>query len=377
VKARALAVLLTSTLLLLACASGREPSRPIAINAAEMAAFADGFFSRQMRKHHIPGMVFVFVQGGELVYAQGYGLANLETNTPMDAAETVMRIGSVSKTFVATAAMQLVEQGQLDLHADINQYLISFQLEETYPEPVTLAHLLTHRSGFEDPLYVSNTDPETVEPLGEHLAHNMPARAHPPGEQFIYSNYAYALAGLVVEEVSGLPLDEYCEQHIFGPLGMTQTQYLVRPPAPAGIATGYQYVRRDQVVQPLDWDSDYPSGSIVSTAGDMARYLLGHLGGGCCNEGCILRPETVALMHGLQAETGYAGQNVTYGFVEGRFDGVRMVGHSGAIRGFGNSLNLLPEHDLGYFFSFNEECNETIACEIIGEFREQFVKAFF
>ena len=82
-------------------------------------------------------------------------------------------------------------------------------------------------------------------------------------------------------------------------------------------------------------------------------------------------------MHQRQAETGYEGQNVTYGFSEGLSGEARVIGHSGAIRGFGSSLSLLPDHDMGYFFSFNAECYETTACQIVSEFRQEFLDQFF
>jgi hypothetical protein len=109
----------------------------------------------------------------------------------------------------------------------------------------------------------------------------------------------------------------------------------------------------------------------------MSRFMLAHLQGGCIQDACILRPATLAQMHQQQAGTPYEGQNVTYGFTEGTIGNVRMVGHSGAIRGFGNSLDLLPEHNLGYFFSFNAECYQTSACQILSEFRQQFTERLF
>ena len=90
--------------------------------------------------------------------------------------------------------MQLVEQGKLDLHTDVNRYLTAFQLEENYPEPVTLAHLLTHTAGFEDPPYVTSTDPATIRPLREYLATNMPPRTHAPGEIYVYCSHGIDLA---------------------------------------------------------------------------------------------------------------------------------------------------------------------------------------
>jgi CubicO group peptidase (beta-lactamase class C family) len=374
---KAATALLIISLLLTACQPIPREVEAVEIDPAELESFADRFFPAQMQELHIPGVSFVLVQDGEIVMAKGYGRADLEMGSAISAGSTVMRIGSVSKLFVATAVMQLVEQGKLDLPTDINRYLTAFQLGDTFPEPVTLAHLLTHTAGFEDPPYTSNTDPQQVQPLGPFLAANMPPRTHPPGKEFVYSSYGYALAALVVEEVSGTPFDQYVEQNIFAPLGMTQSRYLLAPPLPQSMATGYFCQDGAQIPQPMDYDSDYPGGSVVSTAEDMSHFILAHLQNGCYGGACILQADTVAEMHQRQAETPFEGLHVAIGFVEGFLDGQRLLGHTGAIRGFGSSLDLLPEHNAGYFFSFNEECYLTSACEIVPAFREQFVKRFF
>jgi hypothetical protein len=109
----------------------------------------------------------------------------------------------------------------------------------------------------------------------------------------------------------------------------------------------------------------------------MSHFILAHLQDGCYQGACILQANTVAEMHQRQAETPYKGQHVTLGFTEGLQGGLRLLGHSGAIGGFGNSLNLMPAHNLGYFFSFNEECYQTSACEIVSAFRVQFLEHFF
>lgn len=371
------ALLLVFGLLLAACGPAEQEAGPVTIDRDELEAFADRFFPAQMKKLKIPGVSFVLVQDSEIVLAKGYGDASLEAGTPISPDTTVMRIGSISKLFVATAVMQLVEQGVLDLDADINQYLTTLQLEDAFPEPVTLAQLLTHTAGYEDPPYESYADPAVVQPLGAYLADSMPPRSDPPGETHRYSNHGYALAAYVVEEVSGQPFDQYISDQILQPLGMSSSGYLLGPPLPENLAVGHFYEDRTQVPQPVDYDNDYPGGSMVSTADDMVRFMIAHLNSGCYGEACILQTSTLAEMHQQQAQTPYEGQAVTYGFVEIRQDGQRLLGHSGAIRGFGSSLNLLPEHNLGYFFSFNEECYLTSACKIISEFREQFLRRFF
>lgn len=360
-----------------ACAPTSEEQGPIVIAADEMETFVDDFFTQQMDELDIPGLTFVLVHDGEVLLAKGYGSASLEKGTPVDPEETVVRIGSVSKLFVATAVMQLVEQGQLDLHADVNQYLSSFQIEDSHSEPVTLAHLLTHTAGFEDPPYSSTTDPTEVPPLGPYLAEHMPPRVGPPGETFRYSNHGYALAAYVVEEVSGLSFDEYAQQNILDPLGMERSGYLLGPPMPEGLATGYFYENGEQIPQPVDYDADYPGGSMVSTATDMARFMLAFLQDGRYEDTPILQPDTIEGMHQGHFTITPGKSGVTYGFAEGFVNGQRLLGHSGAITGFSTILDLLPEHDLGYFFSFNEEYYQTSAGEIIPRFRQQFMDRLF
>lgn len=198
-----------------------------------------------------------------------------------------------------------------------------------------------------------------------------------PGEEFVYSNHGYALAAYVVEEVSGTSFDQYVLENILQPLGMENSKYLMSPPLPEELAFGYAYVDGEQIPQPVDYDSDYPGGSLISTTADMARFMLAHLQDGCYQGVCILQPITIAMMHHRQAETPYENQAVTFGFTEGLNNKQLLLGHSGAIRGFGNPLVLIPEHNLGYFFSFNSECIDSNACEIIPAFREAFLKEFF
>jgi len=159
-------------------------------------------------------------------------------------------------------------------------------------------------------------------------------------------------------------------------LGMAHSRYLLAPALPDHLATGYFYQDGVQVPQQVDYDEDYPSGSIVSTAEDVSHFMLAHLQDGCYQGSCILQASTVVEMHQRRAKTPYEGQSVALGFVEGLLDGQRLLGHSGAISGFGSILDLLPAHNLGYFFSFNEECWQTSACEIISAFRTQLLERF-
>ncbi len=131
---------------------------------AELEAFLDEELGREMEKHHIAGAAVSVVKDGELFFAKGYGDADLEKGIPVDPEQTIFHVGSVGKLFTWTAVMQLVEQGKLDLDADINDYL-DFRIPDTYPQPITLKHLMTHTSGFEDRLRGSVvSDPNDLVP---------------------------------------------------------------------------------------------------------------------------------------------------------------------------------------------------------------------
>ena len=180
----------------------------------EVEAFFDGYLGHQLEDYDIPGATVSVVKDGGVLFAKGYGQASFEKNESVVADETLFRIASITKLFTSTAAMQLVEEGKLDLHRDVNAYLTDVEIPNTYPgRPVTLHHLLTHSAGFEEHYTGSGArNASDVEPLEEYLSEQMPARVRPPGEVSSYSNYGMSLAGLVIQEVSGMPYERYCRR---------------------------------------------------------------------------------------------------------------------------------------------------------------------
>ena len=202
-------------------AAPSQPKGPT--DPAELEAFLDELFAKQMEEYHIAGAAVSVVKDGKLFFAKGYGYADLEKRIPVDPEQTIFRIGSVTKLFTWTAVMQLVEQGKLDLDADINTYL-DFRIPNTYPQPITLKHLMTHTAGFEDLHFETLAlDANDLMPWREWMASHIPARVRPPGDRAAYSNYGAALAGYIVARVSGQPYDQYIQEHILDPLGMAHT----------------------------------------------------------------------------------------------------------------------------------------------------------
>jgi len=175
----------------------------------DLETFLDGMLAAQLKDDHIPGATVSVVKDGKVLFAKGYGYADIQRREPVNAATTIFRVGSVSKLLTGTAVMQLAEEGKVNLHADVNTYLKTFQIPATYPQPITLANLLTHTAGFEDS-GISNYVPTAhdLQPLGPWLATHMPARVRAPGVFASYSNYGATLAGYIVEQVSGVPFDQ-------------------------------------------------------------------------------------------------------------------------------------------------------------------------
>ncbi len=358
--------------------------QPGPTDRAEMEAFLDELFVAQMAEHHIAGAGVVVVKDGDVFFAKGYGYADLENKTPVDPEQTIFKIGSVGKLFTWTAIMQLVEQGRLNLDADINTYL-DFRIPATYPQPITLKHLLTHTAGFEDSwLEVFARDVDDLLPVSEWLAAHIPARVRPPGAAVAYSNYGASLAGYIVARVSGLPYAQYVEEHILQPLGMAHTT--ARSPAPPNLraqaSLGYWAV--DGVLQPVPDYPAYigqpalaPAGGHSSSVADMARFMIAHLQDGRHRDadigaGRLLQESTLQQMHSTLYTSDPRLKGSAYGFFDFSDNGQRVLGHSGSTLGFTALLLLLPDQDLGVFVAYNSEDSGELTTQHFG-----FQRAFF
>ncbi len=331
------------------------PSLDGPASASEMEAFLDQFFAEQLAEEHVAGAAVAVVKDGRLLFARGYGYADLDRRTPVVADQTIFGIGSTSKLFIWTAVMQLAEQGRLDLDADVNTYL-DFQIPATYPQPITLRHLMSHTAGFEDRGGLFAHSPAELAPLGAYLAHNIPARVQPPGVVSAYSNYGAALAGYIVERVAGVPFEQYAEEQIFAPLEMRRTT--LRQPVPEALApalsTGYRYENGGFRAVPAAYLRAGPTGASHATATDMAHFMIAHLQGGRYGAARILEDDTAQLMqHRLFAHDPRVN-GMAYGFAEVTLNQQRVLKHNGVYPGSFNSiLALLPEHGVGIYASYN------------------------
>ncbi|MFN8446808.1 MAG: serine hydrolase domain-containing protein [Caldilineaceae bacterium] len=334
------------------------------LQAAEVEAFWDGLLAAQMDAFHLPGATVAVVQDGKLLFAKGYGYADIATHKPVVADESVFRPGSISKLFIWTAVMQLVEQGKLDLDADVNRYLKTFQIPNTLQlpsgsvpaAPITLAHLLTHTPGFEergDGLFRRSV--EDLLPLEEYLSQYMPARVRPPGSLTAYSNYGTALAGYIISQVSGMPYEQYIEERIFQPLQMQHSSF--RQPLPdalmGNLATGYVYSGGQQEARPFELVQASPAGALSTTATDIANFMIAHLQNGRFGDTSILSEATAQLMHEQSFTNDPRVNGFAHGFIEATFNGQQLIWHAGDTLYFHSILMLLPVHNIGFFVSYN------------------------
>jgi CubicO group peptidase (beta-lactamase class C family) len=324
------------------------------LTAADLDAFFSGAIGALMVERRVPGAVAIVVKDGAVRWSRGFGVADLATGRPIDPDMTLFRVASVSKLFTATAVMQLVEQGRLDLDADVNGYLTDLQVPAAFGKPVTLRNLLTHTAGFDDGfLHGSERLGDPPMPLGAYLARFLPPRVQPPGVLLSYSNHGIALAGHVVESVSGEPFRDYVRDHVLLPLAMTESDFSLPLPPPPALAVGYDWKGDHFEPAALDRLRWAPAGDLYTSAGEIARFMLAHLADGRVpgSDARILRSDTARAMHARAFTHRPELSGWCLGFDEERWNDVRTIGHGGSWHGYGTELLLVPDAGLGIFVS--------------------------
>jgi CubicO group peptidase (beta-lactamase class C family) len=340
--------------------TNQEPQPPIPqpsahaheLTAADVEAFLDGLLPLQLKRDDIAGATVSVVKDGKLLFAKGYGYADVEKKKPVSAQETLFRPGSISKLFTWTAIMQLYEQGKLDLDRDVNEYL-DYKIPEAFGKPITLKNILTHTPGFEEQIKdlftVGNSKPD----LGQYLKTHIPRRIYPPGTVPAYSNYATAVAGYIVERISGRPFEEYVAENILQPLKMTRSTFAQPLPSELAPLMSNGYRLGSGSAEAFEVVNPFPAGSLSSSATDMAQFMLAHLQDGQLGDARILKPETARLMHSRLFALDDAANAMCYGFYEESRNGQRIIGHGGDTVYFHSDLHLVLDQKLGFFVSYN------------------------
>ncbi|MBI2424643.1 MAG: beta-lactamase family protein [Candidatus Hydrogenedentes bacterium] len=300
-----------------------------------------------MKEGPIPGVAVAVVRGTEVVYAKGFGVKNVERGEPVTA-DTLFHCASVTKTFVATAIVQLEEAGKLELGGTVQQYLPYFTLKDERHKAITIATLLNHSSGMPDVLNYHWDRPEFGDDALENYVRGLSKRKllSAPGEKHRYSNIGYEILGDLIAKASGETFEAYVTQHILRPLGM-KTSTLMMPEADPALLTTPHRVRGGaaQVSKTFPYNREHaPSSTLLSSAHELARWAMLHLNQGELDGVRILKAETARrMMQPLEPKFENAGIS----WFLGEYKGLRTVGHSGGDVGFRCHLMLVPEAALG------------------------------
>lgn len=323
------------------------------LSRADLEAFLDGFVSYALKNADIAGLTLAVVKDGQILFEKGYGYADVRTKRDMHPGLTLVRPGSTSKLFTWTAVMQLVEQGKLDLDRDINDYL-DFKVNSSFSKPITMRNLMTHRAGFEEGLKsILTYDRKQFITTEDYLKNHRRPTLFPPGEVPAYSNYGAALAGYIVQRVSGEPFESYVERHICAPLGMTRSTFQQPVPEQLRADLSQGYMTASEPPRPFELVITEPAGGMSTTADDMAKFMIAYLQEGRYQENRILKPETVRRMFEPAVHQIDDMNVMALGFFEENRNGHRVRGHGGDTIVFHTDLDLFVDDGVGIFFSLN------------------------
>jgi CubicO group peptidase (beta-lactamase class C family) len=331
------------------------------LTAEDAAAWLDGYMPYALHSGDVAGAVVVIVKNGEVLTEKGYGYADVAKQTPVDPKRTLFRFGSTSKLFTWTAVMQLVEQGKIDLDADVNRYL-DFAVPARDGKPVTMRNLMTHTAGFEERLSgLIGVESDGITSLDRFLKSYVPPRIFAPGGTPAYSNYGAALAGYIVARVAGISFDDYMDKYLFDPLAMANSTFRQPVPGHLNAQLSLGYAAASLPAKPFEIVGPAPAGSLSSTGDDMAHFMLAHLQNGQYGSNRILKTETAEHMH-TTALTILPGINrMLLGFYEDNINGHRVIAHGGDTQWFHSDLHLFIDDGIGLLLSENSAGKEGAA----------------
>ncbi|MEC0268519.1 serine hydrolase domain-containing protein [Paenibacillus anseongense] len=345
-----------------------------------------------MDKHRIVGLAASVMREGKQIWSAGYGWANVDRRIPVTS-QTIFRIASISKTVVATAVMQLVEQGLCGIDQDVSEILGIPVRSSKYPEtPITLRMIMTHTSGLQDEYVRFVVDSRSENPPKIRLADLLlPGGTYytdslwgdgRPGDPdgFEYSNLGAVMLATVVERLSNERFDEYCKKHLFEPLQMNDTSFNIGDLKDMdSVAVLYEYSEandefivgtddfRGKKPEAIDY-SGYvpgtngalfsPQGGLRTSVDNLTRFMEAHSNGGKLNDVQILKPESVDLMHaphwsGHRQEGFFRNCGLQFQITDDLLPGHRLIGHSGDAYGLLSDMYFHKQEKWGFILLMN------------------------
>jgi serine beta-lactamase-like protein LACTB len=361
--------LLVAVLLLAPATLRAQPAVPPAQPYAPVAAELDRLIAEEVADKRLPALSIALVDDQRVVWAKGYGFRDKDRKVPATA-ETVYRVGSVSKLFTDVAVMQLVEQGQIDLDAPVVKYLPDFK-PATKPEhrPITLRMLMAHRSGLirEPPVgnYFDDSDPTLMKTVASLNGIDL---VYPPGERTKYSNAAIGVVGYTLQKTQGEPFERYVQRKVLDPLGMKSSSFLPTPEVKKNLADAVMWTYHGREFPAPTFELGMaPAGCMYSTVLDLARFSSCLFNGGKLGDTQILKPATIQQMFTPQFAKGGAKEGFGLGFYVDEFEGRKRVGHGGAVYGFATDWAAMPGDKLGVVVVCSRDVANSVVSRISDE----------
>lgn len=341
-------LLVTAAVALASCTTA--PPVPKQVTAGDyhyLQQYLSWYIPQQMKRYHVPGVSIAVVDNQRLIWAKGFGYANREKRIPAGA-ETVYQVGSISKLFTATAVMQLVDRGKINLDAPIRTYLPGFAMKSRWTDasPITPRELLSHHAGL--PTYYLKGF-FSREPMAD-LAKDLTGQylAYPPGKVFNYSNLGPDLMGLVMERITGQHFAPYMQSALLDPLGMHHSSFVMDSDIAPLLARGYV---DNQPTNPVPI-RDVPAGSLLSNVVDLSRFMRLVFGNGELDGQRLIGASALAAMFQPQFANSPLdfGQRFGLGWMLSGlpvYGGGMVAWHNGGTKAFLSQMAIMPEKKLG------------------------------
>lgn len=321
------------------------------LKSGQLNSVLDTLITKEMKKQHLPGVVFVMVKDGKVVFEKGYGFANLEKQKTVSTDKTIFRIGSITKVFTAMAILQLAERKNISLDEDVNKYLKHVRIDNKYPGPVRFRHLLTHTAGFDQIGRRRQVAKPSERPTLQEFLKNELVRIRPSGVASCYDTYGITLAGHLVEEISGQTYPDYLKNSIFKPLGMSNANVETPENRKENLALGYGYNGGKYVPQRYEYYVTTPASSIDASGQDMAKFMIALLD----KKSPLLSKSPAKSNQGAQFRNHPKIPAFVNGFWEAERNNQQILHHGGTMLGFTSEMYLVPKHNLGFFIAYNRD----------------------
>lgn len=361
-----LAVNPTSSLLIHAAAGApRNGYGRTSADHSATIAMLEKFIAREMAEKDLPAVSIALVDDQKIVWSKGFGFADPVKKIPATA-DTVYRVGSVSKLFTDIAVMQLVEKGTLNLDVSITRYLPNFRPKDPFGKTITLRQLMSHRSGLvrEPPIgnYFDPTEPSLARSVA---SLNDTTLVYPPETHSKYSNAGIATVGYVLERMEKRPYAAYLKSAVLEPLGMTKSSMEPTAALNRDLAKAYMWTVDGRTFDAPTFQLGIaPAGSLYTTVNDLGRFLSALFNGGRGDKAGVLKAETLEQMWTPQYAKAGEKTGFGIGFGIGELNGHRKIGHGGAIYGFATQLSALPDDKLGVVVVTTKDAANSVTSRI-------------